>query len=41
MSPGTTVVPSIICHLPSRLTVALGFKEFFKASTASAALVVS
>merc|ERR1719353_1848436 len=41
MSPGTKVVPLMTCHLPSRLTVALGFKEFFRASTASPALTVS
>merc|ERR1719424_2285436 len=32
MSPGTMVLPSMICHFPSRLTVALGLSEFFRAS---------
>ena len=35
--PGTTVVASILDQFPSRFTVASGFKELFKASTASPA----
>eukprot|EP00796_Vickermania_ingenoplastis_P001829 gene1829-gene1463 len=40
-SPGTSSVASICCHFPSRFTVAIGFREFFSAATASPALIVS
>lgn len=41
MSPGTSILASIFCQLPSRLTVAVGLREAFRAATASAALMVS
>ena len=40
-SPGTMTAASTLHHLPSRLTVASGFNDFFKAATASPAFVVS
>mmetsp|Transcript_39283 Transcript_39283/g.111219 ORF Transcript_39283/g.111219 Transcript_39283/m.111219 type:complete len:236 (-) Transcript_39283:77-784(-) len=41
MSPGTKIPASTFSQVPSRMTVALGFKEFFRAATASPALVSS
>jgi hypothetical protein len=41
MSPGTTRDALMFCHLPSRLTVAMGLSDAFNAATASPALVIS
>jgi hypothetical protein len=41
MSPGTNILASMFCQVPSRLAVATGFKEALSAATASAALMVS
>lgn len=41
ISPGTSILASMFCQLPSRLTVAVGLREALRAATASAALMVS